>query len=123
MYEEESAEDEERSAPPQDLLALSVQHEAQEGLRDETAVRPEAQDPRAPSVGRRKGPEPQVLGLKPSCHLSKSLYSFWSPLQKWGGYWAPAKCRRETSGDQELGQHALPQVSKPGAGLPRPPCP
>lgn len=80
VHEDESAEDEERSAPPQDLLALSVQHEAQEGLRDKTAVRPEAQDPCAPSAGRRKSLGPQVLGLKPSCHLSKSLYSFWSPL-------------------------------------------
>lgn len=30
----ESAEDEEHASPPQDFLALSIQHKAQEGLRD-----------------------------------------------------------------------------------------
>ena len=34
MDEGESAEDEEHSSPPQDLLALSVQHKTQEGLQD-----------------------------------------------------------------------------------------
>lgn len=32
--EDESAEDEEHASPPQHLLALSVQHKAQGGLRD-----------------------------------------------------------------------------------------
>lgn len=35
MDEDESAEDEERSSPPQDLLALSIQHKTQEGRAED----------------------------------------------------------------------------------------
>lgn len=45
----QSAEDEERAAPPQDLLALSVQHEPQEGLQGRDGG--EAGTPDLPSRG------------------------------------------------------------------------
>lgn len=35
MDEDESAEDEECSSPPQDLLALSIQHKTQEGRAED----------------------------------------------------------------------------------------
>lgn len=57
MDEDESAEDEEHASPPQHLLALSVQHKAQGGLRDRQC---EAQ-------GEREGLEPQVLGSNHCC--------------------------------------------------------
>lgn len=48
MDEDESAEDEECSSPPQDLLALSIQHKTQEGLQDRDSCEAARQVPTGP---------------------------------------------------------------------------
>lgn len=97
MDEDESAEDEERSSPPQDLLALSIQHKTQEGLRDRDSSEAGRHVPAGPSRDRGPRPrspvadcppraggslEPQVLGLKPSCHPQQvTLLILVSPVE------------------------------------------
>lgn len=91
MDEDESAEDEECSSPPQDLLALSIQHKTQEGLQDRDSCEAARHVPagpdhvggptslscgRLPSQGGRKGLEPQIR-LKPSCHLQQLTRLIW----------------------------------------------
>lgn len=52
MDEDESAEDEERPSPPQDLLALSIQHKTQEGLQDRDSCEAGRHVPAGPNHGR-----------------------------------------------------------------------
>lgn len=46
MDQGEAAEDEEYSSPPQDLLALSIQHKAQEGLQDRDSCKARQTSPK-----------------------------------------------------------------------------
>lgn len=124
----ESAEDEEHSAPPQDLLALSVQHKTQEGLwgRDSCeAGRTHARrvgghhlTPLWPSAspGRKKGLGLEVLGLKPSCDLQQV-----SPVEV--GQVPPQSTGPAEAGSQALhtaGPACAPRLSPTGREDPPP---
>lgn len=117
----ESTEDEEHSTPPQDLLALSVQHKTQEGLWDRDSC--EAGWTRAcrvgghhltplwpsASQGRKKGLELEVLGLKPSCDLQQVSPVEVGRVPPHGT--GPAEGTREASRGQQPGPaHSQPRT-------------
>lgn len=61
-----------------------------------------------PFQGRRKGLEPEVLSLKPSCHLQPVTLSISISPGEAGRvpssqHWIPGKCTRKTNRGQQLG--------------------
>lgn len=117
----ESAEDEEHSAPPQDLLALSVQHKTQEGLWDRDSCEAGRTPPDSP-WGRKKGLGLEVSGLKPSCDLQQvsPVEVGRVPPQSTG----PAKGTREARSQalHTAGPARAPWLSPLGGKTLHPPC-